>query len=260
MAYACAFSFRREAVPQLSLDASIRRFRESVNASAFPVAVEPGVRDQSRFASMYAFSSERRSQTFAPGRLGSAAPFGLVGLPLAGYRCREVAAVSAASRTLPPPTAGSRRRGPRAGSGTARRCRAPCMGARVEVVLNDEEREVLERSARRPKSSQPLALRCRIVLAAAEGGSSTEIAASLGCTRGTVGRWRGRFASRGFDGLHDEPRPRSSYLLQSSPMMTTTSAPAIGSLPSVCELTTHDTRRRVPRAPGRRASAGRRGA
>jgi transposase len=81
------------------------------------------------------------------------------------------------------------------------------MGARVEVVLNDEEREVLERWARRPKSSQALALRCRIVLAAAEGRPSTEIAAALGCTRGTVGRWRGRFAARGFDGLHDEPRP-----------------------------------------------------
>jgi len=81
------------------------------------------------------------------------------------------------------------------------------MGARVEVALNDEEREVLERWARRPKSSQALALRCRIVLAAAEGRASTEIAAELGCTRGTVGRWRGRFAARGFDGLRDEPRP-----------------------------------------------------
>jgi transposase len=81
------------------------------------------------------------------------------------------------------------------------------MGARVEVVLNDEEREVLERWARRPKSSQALALRCRIVLAAAEGRASNEIAAELGCTRGTVSRWRGRFAARGFDGLHDEPRP-----------------------------------------------------
>ncbi|MGO8907202.1 MAG: IS630 family transposase, partial [Solirubrobacteraceae bacterium] len=43
------------------------------------------------------------------------------------------------------------------------------MAHRVEVVLSDEEREVLERWARRPKSSQALALRCRIVLAAAAG-------------------------------------------------------------------------------------------
>ena len=80
------------------------------------------------------------------------------------------------------------------------------MGA-VEVVLADEEREALERWARRPKSSQALALRCRIVLAAAEGKSNLEIAAELGCNRLTVGRWRCRFAERRLDGLHDEPRP-----------------------------------------------------
>lgn len=81
------------------------------------------------------------------------------------------------------------------------------MAARVEVRLTDEEREVLERWARRAKTAQALALRCRIVLAAAEGRSSTEIAQALGCNANTVGRWRGRFARRGLDGLHDEPRP-----------------------------------------------------
>jgi transposase len=81
------------------------------------------------------------------------------------------------------------------------------MAARAEVVLTAEEREVLERWARRPKSSQALALRCRIVLAAAEGRASKEIAAELGCNHNTVGRWRGRFARRRLDGLHDEPRP-----------------------------------------------------
>jgi transposase len=81
------------------------------------------------------------------------------------------------------------------------------MPVRAEVVLSDEEREVLERWARRPKSSQALALRCRIVLAAADGEQSKDIAARLGCTDSTVGKWRGRFARRGLDGLHDEPRP-----------------------------------------------------
>src|SRR3954469_13445592 len=81
------------------------------------------------------------------------------------------------------------------------------MGQRAEVVLDREQRETLERWARRPKSSQALAFRCRIVLAAAEGRSSTEIAAELGCTGSTVGKCRGRFARRGLDGLHDEPRP-----------------------------------------------------
>lgn len=81
------------------------------------------------------------------------------------------------------------------------------MPVRAEVVLGDEEREVLERWARRPKSAQALALRCRIVLAAADGEQSKDIAERLGCSTQTVGRWRGRFARRGIDGLHDEPRP-----------------------------------------------------
>jgi transposase len=81
------------------------------------------------------------------------------------------------------------------------------MAARTEVVVTGEERELLERWARRPKTSQALALRCRIVLAAADGRSSKEIASELGCNDHTVSKWRVRFARRGVDGLHDEPRP-----------------------------------------------------
>src|SRR5688572_28556469 len=75
------------------------------------------------------------------------------------------------------------------------------------IVLSDEEREVLERWARRPKSAQALALRCRIVLAAAEGQLNKDIAERLGCNPVTVGKWRNRFAELRLDGLHDEPRP-----------------------------------------------------
>jgi transposase len=81
------------------------------------------------------------------------------------------------------------------------------MAQRVEVVLSGVERETLERWARRPKSSQALAHRCRVVLAAAEGRSSKEIAAELGGNANTVGAWRSRFAQRDLDGLHDKPRP-----------------------------------------------------
>ena len=75
------------------------------------------------------------------------------------------------------------------------------------VVLSEEERDTLERWARRPKSAQSLALRCRIVLACAEGGHVNEVAARLGLYPGTVGKWRRRFLQRRLEGLHDEPRP-----------------------------------------------------
>ncbi len=59
----------------------------------------------------------------------------------------------------------------------------------------------------RSKTGQALALRARIVLASAEGESDMSVAARLGTTRETVGKWRRRFIEKGCDGLLDEPRP-----------------------------------------------------
>ena len=75
------------------------------------------------------------------------------------------------------------------------------------VVLTDDERVTLERWARRPKSAQALALRCRIVLACADGGTNVAIGQRLGINRDTVGKWRRRFVEHRLDGLHDDPRP-----------------------------------------------------
>jgi transposase/DNA-binding CsgD family transcriptional regulator len=77
----------------------------------------------------------------------------------------------------------------------------------VAIELDEEERETLQRWARRHSSSQALALRCRIVLAVAEGGTNVAIADQLGVNRTTVAKWRHRFVVDRLEGLVDAPRP-----------------------------------------------------
>ena len=75
------------------------------------------------------------------------------------------------------------------------------------LVLTEDERATLTRWSRRAKSSQVLAMRSRIILACADGGSNTDVAAAVGVHLSTVGKWRRRFLRLRLDGLIDEPRP-----------------------------------------------------
>jgi transposase len=77
----------------------------------------------------------------------------------------------------------------------------------VAIELSEQERLQLEAWMRRRPSAQALALRSRIVLAAAEGLKNTEIAERLGIHRAMAAKWRSRFAEQRLDGLTDEPRP-----------------------------------------------------
>jgi transposase len=79
--------------------------------------------------------------------------------------------------------------------------------AKPLLVLTEEERETLERWARRPTTAQALAQRARIVLRCATGQPNQTVARDVGVTRLTVGRWRQRFVTKRLDGLLDEPRP-----------------------------------------------------
>jgi transposase/transcriptional regulator with XRE-family HTH domain len=78
-----------------------------------------------------------------------------------------------------------------------------------ELVLTAAEREQLGRWARRPTSSQALALRAKIVLACAGGrdNKNKDVAADLRVRESTVAKWRNRFLDRRLDGLDDDPRP-----------------------------------------------------
>jgi DNA-binding CsgD family transcriptional regulator len=77
----------------------------------------------------------------------------------------------------------------------------------IAIELTDEERARLEAWSRRRKTAQALALRSRVVLAAADGVANYEIAEQLRISRPTVTKWRNRFAERRLAGLLDEPRP-----------------------------------------------------
>jgi transposase len=122
----------------------------------------------------------------------------------------------------------------------------------VPVELTEDERLALGAWARRRKTAQALALRSRIVLRCAEGGTIREVAADLGVSRDAVSKWRARFLRDRLEGLTDEPRPGRPRLIsdaQVEAVITATleQAPAGGD--------THWSTRSMARSAGMSQSA-----
>ena len=72
---------------------------------------------------------------------------------------------------------------------------------KAPLAVSGEQREQLEQWLAAPGTSQGVAVRCRIVLAAAGGDPDPKIAADLQVSRPTVMLWRERFAEQGLESL-----------------------------------------------------------
>ena len=81
------------------------------------------------------------------------------------------------------------------------------MGVATPVQLTDDERVTLETWVRRTTTEQRMVQRARIVLEAAAGKMTKEVAALLQVRPATVSGWRTRFAEHRVAGLADAPRP-----------------------------------------------------
>src|SRR6266851_2623660 len=117
---------------------------------------------------------------------------------------------------------------------------------RLPLVLTDAERRTLEGWASRRRTAQGLAQRARIVLLCAQGLSNVAVAAELGITRETVGRWRNRFVTARFAGLSDEPRPGVPRTITDAQIEEV----VVRTLEEVPEGATHWSRRELARRVG----------
>ena len=86
----------------------------------------------------------------------------------------------------------------------------------VSIELSEKERQALEALVRRKSTGQQVALRARMILAAAEGLNNAQIGRELGVEADTVRLWRGRWRARqaadlaklsAAERLADTPRP-----------------------------------------------------
>ena len=76
----------------------------------------------------------------------------------------------------------------------------------AEIILNEDDKVVLESWRRRRNTKAGLHIRAGIVLDCAHGYSGDEIAERHYTSQQTVTKWRRRFAQDGLAGLSDAPR------------------------------------------------------
>ena len=75
------------------------------------------------------------------------------------------------------------------------------------IELSQDERQSLEKTARKYTLPYSEVMRAKVVLLAAEGHENTQIAERLDLPREVVCRWRKRFYEQRLGGLGDRPRP-----------------------------------------------------
>jgi transposase len=85
--------------------------------------------------------------------------------------------------------------------------RSWCVALTVAVDVPPRDREVLESWLRSPSIRAGAAQRARIVLLAADGIGTNEIARRVGCSKPTVISWKRRYRDEGVGGLDDRAKP-----------------------------------------------------
>ena len=93
------------------------------------------------------------------------------------------------------------------------------------VRVRDQDLVTLASWTRSPSVPAGVALRARIVLAAAKGEGTSKIAGRLGVSRPTVITWRERYRSGGIDALSDAPRSGRPKAVDDAQIVARTLAP-----------------------------------
>lgn len=114
------------------------------------------------------------------------------------------------------------------------------------LEISEAERLELMSLASRRNTAQALALRARIVLGCAEGAQNKDVAARLGISENTVGKWRRRFAEHRLEGLRDEPRSGTPRTLDDARI----EAVIVRTLESLPPDATHWSSRSMAKASG----------